>query len=70
MSRVEKTEIRCLHCDEWFASPIGFGNNKTFDASTLKGNKAQCHHCGKMTDCNKENIRAHYEDGGFVGKDT
>ena len=50
-------EIKCLSCDKWFPSMIQFGDAKTFFTSTLIGNKQQCPHCKKMTDCNKENMR-------------
>jgi DNA-directed RNA polymerase subunit RPC12/RpoP len=70
MSQVSSIEIRCLHCGKWFPSPIFFGDSESFDTSTLIGNQAQCPHCGRMTGCNKENIRLRHEQGGFVGIDT
>ena len=70
MSEVSELHIRCLHCNEWFISPIFFGNKESFDTSTMVGNQAQCQHCGKMTDCNKENMRVRAKDAGFIGKHT
>jgi hypothetical protein len=63
-------EIRCEHCQQWFRSPIGFGSAEAFFSSTLIGNKAQCRHCGKMTGCNKENMRWRADDEGWVGDKT
>ena len=70
MSKTTEISIRCLHCGKWFPSPIFFEDSESLDTSVLFGNKAQCHHCGKMTDCNAENFRARFEDGGFIGNDT
>jgi hypothetical protein len=70
MSEVKELHIRCLNCNKWFLSPIFFGDFKSFDTSTMEGNQAQCGHCGKMTDCNKENMRVRAKGAGFVGKDT
>ena len=50
-------EIRCLMCGEWFPSAIQFGTAEVFFSSTLIDNLQQCPHCGKMTNCNKENMR-------------
>jgi hypothetical protein len=70
MAKTKEISIRCLNCNQWFPSPIFFGDSESFDTSTLFGNLAQCPHCGKMTGCNKENFRARFEDGGFLGVDT
>jgi len=70
MSWAKSLEIRCEQCEKWFRSPIAFGDDESFDTSTLIGNKAQCSHCGTMTGCNKENMRLRTEDGGFLGIDT
>lgn len=70
MPEVKELHIRCLNCNEWFKSPIFFGDLDFFDTSTMEGNQAQCPHCGKMTGCNKENMRVRTKDSGFVGKDT
>ena len=70
MSKTKEISIRCEHCRQWFPSPIFFGDSESFSASILFANKAQCHHCGKMTGCDKENFRARFEDGGFLGSDT
>lgn len=70
MPKVTEVLIRCLNCGEWFNSPISFSELQPFDTATLYGNKAQCQQCGKMTDCNKENIKMRFEDGGFVGDET
>jgi len=67
MSKTIEISIRCQHCRNWFPSPIWFGDSKSFDTSTLFANQAQCQHCGKMTGCDKKNIRARFEDGGFLG---
>jgi hypothetical protein len=68
-------EIRCLKCGRWFRSGIQFGSADTFFTSTLVGNLQQCTKCGKMTGCNKENMRfvERRPDGGVTyveGKDT
>lgn len=70
MGKTKEISIRCLHCREWFPSPIFFGDSESFDTATLFGNLAQCPHCGKMTGCNKNNFRARFEDGGSLGVDT
>ncbi len=70
MSKTTEISIRCLHCKTWFPSPIFFGSRESFSTSTLFGNMAQCPNCRKMTGCNKENFRARFEDGGFLGVDT
>jgi len=70
VSKTTEISIRCEHCRQWFPSPIFFGDSESFSTSMLFANKAQCHHCGKMTGCDKENFRARFEDGGFLGSDT
>lgn len=73
MGNVRQIDTRCEHCREWFPSPIGFVESESFEASTmvLIGNQAQCPKCGKMTGCDKENMRVRHDaPGGFVGKDT
>jgi uncharacterized C2H2 Zn-finger protein len=70
LERITKVEIRCTHCGTWFDSPMSFGSSEAFNTSTLVGNTVQCPRCGKMTGCNKENIRHHSASGGFVGNDT
>ena len=68
-------EIKCLNCGRWFKSGIAFPDAKSFDTSTLIGNKQRCPFCGYMTECNKENMRfTERKSDGFVyhheGKDT
>ena len=70
MGKTEDISIRCLNCRKWFPSPIFFGDSETFDTSILFGNLAQCPHCGKMTGCDKNNLRVRFEDGGSLGVDT
>lgn len=70
MSKTKTLKIRCDHCKSWFNSPIYFGDSESFDSSFLEGNMAQCSNCGKMTKCNKENMKLVSEDGGFVGNET
>jgi len=70
MGQTKAIEIRCGDCSKWFPSPIGLGDTQVFDASTLIGNQAQCPKCGKMTSCNKENMRVQFADGGFIGSQT
>jgi hypothetical protein len=36
----------------------------------MEGNTVKCPHCGKITGCNKENMKVHHEEGGFLGTDT
>jgi hypothetical protein len=67
MAKTKEISIRCLHCREWFASPIFLGDSETFDTSILFNNQAQCPHCRRMTGCDKDNFRARFEDGGFLG---
>lgn len=69
---VKTIEIKCLNqkCGHWFKSPIFFGNLGTFDTAYMSGNLVQCPYCGKMTPCNKENMRVRADKGGFKGKDT
>ncbi|TZG41276.1 hypothetical protein FZZ93_01020 [Halomonas eurihalina] len=62
--------IKCLHCGEKFPSPMFMTTRGVFSTATLTGNKAQCHYCNKMTNCNKENFVARFEDGGFIGNDA
>jgi hypothetical protein len=70
MSKTTEISIRCQHCKKWFPSPIFMGDSKSFNTATLFNNKAQCHHCKRMTGCDKENFRARFENGGFLGSDT
>ncbi|MFX3669781.1 hypothetical protein [Xanthomonas prunicola] len=70
MSLTKKIEIRCSACKSWFPSPIFFGDADTFDAAMMSGNIVNCPHCGQITHCNKENMRANFGDGGFSGNDT
>ena len=70
MTKTTEISISCLHCHQWFPSPIFIGDSESFSTSILFGNQAQCQHCMKMTECNKENFRARFEDGGFMGTDA
>lgn len=70
MSKTKTVEIKCLQCNSWFDSPIFFGDSEIMETCTMIGNSAQCPKCGKMTNCNKENIRLRAEKGGFLGNDT
>lgn len=70
MSQTKKIEIRCEHCGEWFPSPIFMDLAQTFDLSTMEGNRVKCPRCGQKTGCNKENMRATFDDGGFTGNKT
>jgi hypothetical protein len=65
MSKTIEISIRCLHCRQWFKSPIWFGDSESFDTSTLLQNVTPCPHCKKMTGCDKKNFRARFEDGGL-----
>jgi hypothetical protein len=56
MLQKTKCQIKCLNCKSWLSSPIQFGDATSFFGSYLAGNKAQCYHYGKMTDCNKDNM--------------
>jgi hypothetical protein len=70
MAKTKEISIRCLHCHHWFPSPIFFKDSESFLTATLFANQAKCPHCGRVTGCNKENFRARFEDGGFLGVDT
>ena len=72
IAKIKEILIRCKICGKWFSSPITFGNSDSFDTSMLIGNQARCRNCGKMTGCDKKNIRVRYEgdDGGFLGIGT
>ncbi len=50
-------EVRCLHCGNWFSSPIHFREAESFFNSELRGSKQYCFNCQKWTDCNKDNMR-------------
>ena len=69
-------QLKCQHCDKWFRSGIQFGTAKAFFTSGLVGNNQTCPVCGKMTGCNKENMRFQEKlpDGRattyFEGEDT
>ena len=70
MAKTTEISIRCQHCRKWFPSPIFMGDSETFNTATLFKNKAECPHCGTMTGCDKENFRARFEGGGFLGNDA
>jgi hypothetical protein len=70
MSKTIDISIRCLHCHKTFRSPIWFGDSNSFDTSILFGNLAQCPHCQNMTGCNKDNVCALFEDGGWLGNNA
>lgn len=70
MSKTTEIKVRCLKCKQWFDSAIWIGDRASFENSYLFGNLQQCSHCGEMTDCNKENFKARFEDGGSIGVNT
>jgi len=70
MSETKEIEIHCAHCQTWFPTPIWLGDSESFDSSTLEDNQVQCPSCGKMTGCNKGNMRVVFKDGGFLGNET
>jgi len=51
-----ETLVICTHCKAMFPSPIVFGDRKSFQTSTLKGNTVTCPECGTIVPCNKENM--------------
>lgn len=60
-------KIRCKHCNIWFKSAIWFDDRKSFDTSALIGNMQECPVCHQMTGCDKDNFKARFADGGFIG---
>jgi hypothetical protein len=70
MSKVNEIDVQCGDCGHWIPSPIGFGDDKSFDTAKLIGNRVRCPKCGEWTSCNKQNMRVRAADGGFVGHDT
>jgi hypothetical protein len=70
MAKIKSIEMQCLHCKEWFRSPVQFGDTESFDSGVLFGNQAKCPKCKKVTACNKENFRMYAENGGFLGNET
>lgn len=69
-AETESITIKCTHCGGKFPSPIFMTPYSSFSTATLTGNRAQCPHCSKMTDCNKENFVARFSDGGFIGNNA
>jgi len=53
---MSQTLIVCSKCKAMFPSPIAFGDKKSFETSTLVGNKVTCPKCGNSVPCNKENM--------------
>ena len=74
--RVMTIEIDCATCKAAIRSPIRFDWKDSFDTSTLLGNRLYCPSCGKMTACDKGNMRVVFVDdagdisGGHVGSDV
>ena len=66
-SQTTDIQVKCLHCGAWFPSAIWIGDRESLQSGVLIGNKQQCPKCHKMTDCNKENFKARFKDGGFIG---
>ena len=69
-----ETKVRCKHCAGWIPSFITFESIEAFNSASLHGNNMQCPSCGKMTRCDKKNMKAHWVDedgeggeGGFLG---
>ena len=52
-----KCEVQCEHCKEWFPSAIYLGSEQAFSSTITEGNLQNCPCCGKMTGCNKDNMR-------------
>ena len=69
MEELKITEIRCLHCNKWFRSPVHYGNIEAIKTGTLKL-KAPCKHCHQTTEYSIKNLRSTGENEGFIGKDT
>lgn len=69
-SKTKSIEVRCTHCNTWFNSAIWIGDRTSFETGSFYGNMQSCPNCGKLTGCNKENFRARFEDGGFIGSDA
>ena len=61
------SSIRCLNCREWIPAQISFEDRESFDAEALFDDLAACFHCGELTRSNKENFRATFEGGEFIG---
>lgn len=70
MAKTTEIQVRCQHCKTWFNSAIWIGDRASFEGTTLFNNLQQCPSCGKMTGCDKENFKARFEDGGFIGEST
>lgn len=67
MAKTIEISIRCLNCGEWIPSEVDFSDSESFDTSVLFEYLAACPHCGQLTRSNKENFRARFEDGSFLG---
>lgn len=70
MAKTTAIWIRCLNCREWVPAQIPFSDSESFDTSALFSDLAACFHCGELTRSNKENFRATFEDGSFLGCDS
>jgi hypothetical protein len=70
MAKTILISIRCLNCREWIPSQIFFEDSDSFDTSALFDYLAACPHCGKLTRSNKENFRATFEGGDFLGEEV
>ena len=58
--------IKCNDCHQIFQSRLYLGTRETYLTSTLAENRIECPKCGRMTDCNKENMTFNDGEGGIV----
>ena len=48
--------FKCKSCSQLHASPIAFGDKKSFDTSTMQNNQFQCPKTGKMASYDKKDM--------------
>lgn len=48
--------FKCKACGNLHPSPIAFGDKRSFDTATLKGNSFQCPQTGKMATYDKKDM--------------
>lgn len=64
MPKIKQLENVCQHCKTRFVSKfLSVPTTEVLDGIQMSGNMEQCPSCGKMTPCDRKDMRVILEDG-------
>lgn len=61
--KTKTIDFRCAICGAWSPSPFFIVDSASLDAAMIAACTTSCSRCGNTVACNKENMRATFDDG-------